>query len=323
MYYPYFRGKQFELIAIRESVALLRESGFVPIVEPVRASLEGLDKTLMSLTDVGAQAVVVVNPRYGDHRENCEKILELLERNYQGSDVIKGGILLTSETSLDQALDLISRVRGLAKEPERLEATLIHAGFTDPRALSDQLGGVAEGFRNVFLTDHANRLYRRHFQGKPRILVSDGFVQMRNADYPPVEAFSDLHITFPEEGMDGYGDFLTVGDSYSEGGGPAYAVAIHLTFIDPDQDDAMFIYHFKSDTNDTPTDPAGKFAQALGKMIMKLDSGDSKLLETSAIREFRNLNEHGHFPGLGYVKKLSIKHHLETLANYHYVNRND
>lgn len=316
MYYPYFRGKQFELIAIRESATLLADSSFVPIVEPVRASLGGLDKTLKSLTDVGAQAVVVVNPRYGDHRESCESISELLERGYQESDTIGAGILLTSETSLEKALALAERFN-------KLGTTLIHAGFTDPRALSDQLGEDAENFRNVFLADHANRLYRRHFQGGPRILVGDGFIQMKNADYPPVETFSDLHITFPEEGMDGYGDFLTVGDNYSERGGPAYAVAIHLTFIDPDQDDAMFIYHFKSDTNDTPTDPAGKFAQALNKMISKLDSGDSKLLETSAIVEFRDLNERGHFPGLGYVKKLSIKHHLETLANYHYANRND
>jgi len=145
---------------------------------------------------------------------------------------------------------------------------------------------------------------------------------MKNAEYPPVETFSDLHVTYPEQGMDGYGDFLTVGDNYSEGGGPAYAVAIHLTFIDSDQDAAMFIYHFKSDTNDTPTDPAGKFAQALSKLIAKLDSGDSNLLETSAVLEFRDLHERGHFPGLGYVKKLSIKHHLETLASYHSADSN-
>lgn len=315
MYYPYFRGKQFELIAIRESATLIADSTFVPIVEPVRASLGGLDKTLKSLTDVGAQAVVVVNPRHGDHRESCESISKLLERDYQGSGV-GAGILLTSETSLAQALTLATRFN-------RSGTTLIHAGFTDPRTLSDQLARRnAADFRNVFLADHANRLYRRYFQGKPRILVGDGFVQMKNADYPLVETFSDLHITFPEEGMDGYGDFLTVGDNYSEGGGPAYAVAIHLTFIDPDQDDAMFIYHFKSDTNDTPIDPAGKFAQALGKMITKLNSGDSHLLETNAILEFRDLNERGHFPGLGYVKKLSIKHHLETLASYHYADSN-
>jgi len=93
-------------------------------------------------------------------------------------------------------------------------------------------------------------------------------------------------------------------------------VAIHLTFIDPDQDDAMFIYHFVSTRQDTPTDPAGKFAEALAKLVRKLDSGTSSLLPTSAVNEFRQLHANGHFPGLGYVKKLSMKHHIETLADF-------
>ena len=113
--------------------------------------------------------------------------------------------------------------------------------------------------------------------------------------------------------MTGFGDFLIAGDVYSESGGPAYAVAIHLTFIDPDKDDVMYVYHFISDTNDTPTDPAGKFAQALEKLIAKLDSDNSHILETEAIKEFRSLHAKGHFPGLGYIKKLSMKHHIETL----------
>lgn len=313
MYYPYFRGKQFELIAIRESANLIATSNFVPVIEPVRESLGGLERALRSLSDAGAEVVVVVNPRHGDHRENGESIADLLERDYPENDAISAGILLTSETSMDQALVQAQKFSSSG-------TTFIHAGFTASHALATALADDATRFRNVFLEDQANRLYRRHFVGKPRILIGDGFVQMKNADYPPVEMFSDLHITYPEQGMDGYGDFLTVGDKYSEGGGPAYAVAIHLTFIDNNQDGAMFVYHFKSDTNDTPTDPAGKFAQALTKLITKLNSGDSNLLETSSVAEFRDLHERGHFPGLGYVKKLSIKHHLETLSNYHSAN---
>jgi putative ATP-binding protein len=310
MYYPYFRGKQFELIAIRESAKLIVDSGFVPIIEPVRESLSSLDKTLGSLAEAGAETIVVVNPRHGYHRENGEGIADLLEQNYRDNDAISVGILLTSQMDVNRVVDMVQTF-GSAY------ITLVHAGFTDPRALSAKLAGDTAHFRNVFLEDQTNLLYRRHFPEKPRVLIGDGFVQMKNADYPPVESFSDLHITFSEQGMDGYGDFLTVGNNYSEGGGPAYAVAIHMTFIDPDQDDAMFIYHFKSDTNDTPTDPAGKFSQALNKLILKLKSGNSHLLETSAILEFCDLHKREHFPGLGYVKKLSIKHHLETLSVYH------
>ncbi len=78
----------------------------------------------------------------------------------------------------------------------------------------------------------------------------------------------------------------------------------------------MFIYHFVSKTRDTPTDPAGKFGEALRELIQLLDSGASKLVETDAIKEFRGFHANGHFPGLGYVKKLSMKHHIETLAHF-------
>ena len=116
--------------------------------------------------------------------------------------------------------------------------------------------------------------------------------------------------------MNGFGDFLIVGDEFSESGGPAYAVAIHLTFIDSDKDDAMFIYHFKSKRQDTPTDPAGKFAEALDAMIKKLNEPGSKVFESAAVAEFRELHAEKHYPGLGYIKKLSMKHHIETLADY-------
>ena len=36
---------------------------------------------------------------------------------------------------------------------------------------------------------------------------------------PLPKFFSDLHITYQEEGMDGFGDFLMVGDAFSETGG--------------------------------------------------------------------------------------------------------
>jgi hypothetical protein len=193
---------------------------------------------------------------------------------------------------------------------------LVHAGFAAPKELATELEGGMATMTNVFVETQDKLLYRKHFEKSKRILVRDGFKRQRNADYPPVEEFSDLHVTFRDRGMAGFGDFLIVGDVYSESGGPAYAVAIHLTFIDPGKDDVMYVYHFVSDSKDTPTDPAGKFGQALSKLIKKLDTGTSNLLETSAIKEFRELHAKGHFPGLGYVKKLSMKHHIETLAAY-------
>jgi hypothetical protein len=310
MYHPYLRGKQYELTTIRETAELLARMKFVPIVEPVQESLNGLERTLKAISNVQGKAVVIVNPHYGDHEEDGIEITELLRKSYHGGDLIGAGILLKQDMTVQNVVECCNLHRN---HP----LTLIHAGFTQPKALADALDDALITTRDVFLEAHCSKLYRKHFQGDDRILLRDGFKRRRsNSAYPPVEKFSDLHVTYMEEGMNGFGDFLIVGDEYAEGGGPAYAVAIHLTFIDPEQDGAMFIYHFVSNSNEAPTDTAGKFAEALSKMILKLDTGTSKLLETTAVKELRELHVKGHFPGLGYVKKLSMKHHIETLAAF-------
>jgi len=309
MYHPYFRGKQFELIAIRESAELMAEVGFTPIIEPVKETLNGLHRTLTAICDAQGTAIVIVNPGHGDHSEDGDSISELLKESFLDKAGITAGILLRESMNPEEAI-------ACYQKHEAHRPTFVHAGFTEPKNLGEQLGTKLPQTRHVFFEMHCGKLYRKHFQGSNRILLRDGFRRRKNADHPQVEEFSDLHVTYPDEGMDGFGDFLIVGNDYIEGGGPAYAVAIHLTFIDPDKDDAMYIYHFVSTTRDTPTDPAGKFGQAVAKLISKLDSGNSKLFESSAIKEFRELHAKGHYPGLGMVKKLSMRHHIETLADY-------
>jgi hypothetical protein len=308
MYHPYFRGKQYELITIRETAGLMAASQFVPIIEPVKEALGGLERTLRTVCDADGKAVVIVNPHHGDHREGAA-ISALLKKGYLGNQAVGVGILIKENMTVAEA-------KACCELHQDHQLTLVHAGFTQAKELAEALNGARITARNVFIERHCGKLYRKHFYGGERVLLRDGFERRRNRDYPNVEKFSDLHVTYEEEGMDGFGDFLIVGDDFSESGGPAYAVAIHLTFIDPDQDDEMFIYHFVSTSQDTPTDPAGKFAQAMAKVISMLDSGTSKLLETGAVTELRDLHAKGHFPGLGYLKKLSMKHHIETLANF-------
>ena len=310
MYHPYFRGKQFELITIRETASLLAKAGFIPIIEPVKETLSGLDRTLTAICIAEGAAIVVVNPLHGDHSEGGDGISEFLNDSYLGRTGITAGILLRDDMSPDEAMECYEK--HAAHQP-----SFIHGGFTEPRALVEKIGEKLPQTKHIFFEEKCRKLYRKHFHSANRVLIRDGFYRRKkNADHPPVEEFSDLHITYTDEGVDGFGDFLIVGNDYIEGGGPAYAVAIHLTFIDPSKDDVMFIYHFLSTTNDTPTDPAGKFGQALEKLITKLDSGTSKLFESGAIQEFRDLHSKGHFPGLGMIKKLSMKHHIETLAHY-------
>ncbi|MHB1730424.1 MAG: sce7725 family protein [Leptospirillum sp.] len=309
MYHPYFRGKQFELITICETAKILAKSAFVPIIEPVKETLSGLERALRVICDAKGKAIVVINPDYGDHAEDGAGISSLLNNEFHKEEGISAGILLKDGMTVDNAIKYY-------EQQKYCNLVFIHAGFSEPKTLAEKLGDSLEKTQHVFVERYCGKLYRRHFEHSKRILLRDGFQRRRNADYPELEGFSDLHITYNEDRMNGFVDFLIVGDDYSEGGGPAYAVAIHLTFIDPDKDDVMYVYHFLSTTRDTPTDPAGKFGQALKKLIDKLNSRNSKLFEGEAIQEFRDLYDKRHFPGLGYVKKLSMKHHIETLSNY-------
>lgn len=306
MYYPFLRGKQYELITLRETAEILASRGFVPIVEPVKESLASLRKTLDTLVRHQVEVIVIANPCHGDFVDDASEIDRLIREDYSDKETVIAGIAVREDDTVRSVLDRLQHYEGQS-------LSIVHSGFPNGGELAKAMGTRAGATRHIF-DDSCSKLYRRHFPNGTRVLLHDGFEKQTNRKYPDLEFFSDLHLTYPEDGMNGFGDFLIVGDDYAETGGPAYTVAIHITFIDGDNDEEMRIYHFKSDRSETPTDPAGKFAEALDKLISKVDESDSKILETDAIREFRQLHAREHFPGLGYVKKLSMKHHIETLS---------
>ena len=310
LYYPYFRGKQFELITIRECAQLIADAGFVPIIEPVREQTGGLKKTLEALCEAGADAIVIANPQTGDLAESGNDVATFISTEFNTYQNIHLGFVVTDSMSMNHVETAFDVLDG---HP----TVIIHYGFSEPRSLG-QLAVQRGVSTNIFLDGSTGKLYQRHFRNAARrVLLRDGFEIRRNRDHPDApEFFSDLHITFVDEGMNGFGDFLIVGDEYLESGGPAYTIAIHLTFIDDSRDEAMYVQHFKSIRQDTPKDPAGKFAEAVEKLVQAVDHLESKYIDSEAIGEFRKLYESGHYPGLGYVKKLSMKHHLETLAAF-------
>ncbi len=309
-YYPYFRGKQNELITIRDNAELLKNADFIPIIEPVKQSTNGLERAIQEMHNKGGTCIIVANPNCGDYCENHTSIEQLINRLTVNSDALAVGVLLDSDIKINNIEELCSKY--ISKN-----VTLIHHGFQNGKGLANLIAEYSNINRHIFVDEHCGKLYRKHFNdSKIRILIRDGFQKRINKNHPDCEPFSDLHATYEEENMDGFGDFLVVGDDYSETGGPAYAIAIHLTYIDPDRDDAMFIHHFKSDKIDTPTDPAGKFLEALNKLVAEVTRQKSPILMSNAVNEFLDLHAQSHFPGLGYIKKLSMQHHIETLADY-------
>jgi hypothetical protein len=309
MYYPFIRGKQFELVMLREMAPMIAGWGFVPIIEPVKGNFPALKRALDKLVENECRFILIANPSVGELKvDNSSLWNEILDEHLVEYEHYAVGLHLAAEDSLKVAKDFF--------KANANPIAVIHNGFSDGKGLvaliNEKEPNITE---HVFVIPHSTSLYRKHFKGSKRILVEDGFISRNNKDYPPSEPFSELYLTFSDMGGDAFGDFLIVGSNYKEGGGPAYAIAIHLTYADPNADDAIAIMHYKSDQVDTYKDPAGKFFEALTKLVKDVKKPNSPIFLSSAVNEYLQLHKDQHFPGLGYVKKLSMQHHVELMAH--------
>ncbi len=314
MYYPFFYGKQFELLAIREFSTLVSPKRIFPIIEPVKNNFKSLESACEALQQKAFHFIVIVNPSCGELVDSSEQIDAFLNKTKCFNGCCHKGFLVTQDTTVEQ-------IQSITKDWGE-GYYLIHD------ALSNDFSDICDFIRNnkkkiaghVFyrsnISDIKIKTIKKIDKGKEFISLQDGFIKRKNADYPFKEFFSDQHILYTDQ-FTGFSDYLMVGREYSETGGPAYAIAIHLTFLDKNDDDIMKIFHFKSDSSATYRNPAGKFSEALTKMISTIDnSPEDLILNSSAIQDYRRLNNEGHYPGLGALKKLSMIHHIQTLDNY-------
>jgi hypothetical protein len=310
MYYPYFRGKQYELIAIRENADRISGIDIFPIIEPVKANVSGLIRTIEALVEHNIKFVLIANPQCGELCSiDSSFINELANDHLSEYNNFSLGYIVNTKTSLSEFSQFCNTTSH--------SISIIHYGYQHGRELADALNDLDVVVKeHIFIEEYCSRIYRRHFNKKPRVLIRDGFIKRKGREYPEFEHFSDLHITYQDEGLEGFGDFLIVGDDYYDTGGPAYTVAIHLSYIDKDEDDDMFIKHYISDRTSSPVDPGGKFLEALRKLVVDVKKTDSKIRRTDAVKEFLKCYKQEHYPGLGYVKKLSMQHHIELMASY-------
>lgn len=299
MYFPYLRGKQFDLIAIRELSDNLPKELFCPIIEPVRTNLAPLLKTIKHLNDNNISPVIIVTPQVGDCVGETDYLLDGLagdDLEYLPCVVIKGG-------NYQLATETIRKIN----KPYAVQITDGISAECIDIANNSELNIVDSDFPPGALTRIRNV-----------VLFGDFFQkQKRNADYKLESGFSHLHTTFSNlANAVGFSDYTIVSSEYSESGGPAFVVTIHMSYINKTMFDEMFIRHYSSTDDGTPADPAAKFAEALQKMVADANAINSIFFQSRALDEFRKLHERGHFPGLGHVKKLSIEHHIETVCDY-------
>lgn len=307
MYFPYVRGKQFELIALRDLCGLfpndiLKTS---PVIEPVKSS-STLKSSLKELASKNVNFNVVINPRVGDLKNNHQVIIDILTENLQHYNNYQLAVVIDAYSS--RQLDtLIPFIEGLNLDYNGV--TLIHNAETTTENI-ELLSSSLNVVYNLIYFSKTSRRYYREFEQNTRVSLDDYFKELsKNADYLDQESsFSEEYRYYQEDGFVGFGDFITIGDNYSDSGFLPRAVAIHLSYIDGTG--KIKVKHFVSDSNGDTSDIGGKFAEALDKLVAWCNQQN---IHTRAVEIFRDLKQRGHFPGLGTLKKLSIMNHIELV----------
>ena len=98
MYFPYFRGRQYDLLALKELVQMkLISSNVVPVIEPVKI-IPTLKSTLKAFEDANLPVALILNPDVGDLK--CQNIIPCLTSNVYPTVLLNKG---NTAQSLDKA----------------------------------------------------------------------------------------------------------------------------------------------------------------------------------------------------------------------------
>ena len=299
MYFPYLRGRQFELIALRELVEnSVLSNRIVTIVEPVKLS-STLIKTIQVFAEAKKNLALVQNPQIGTFNSDCAN-----EENKSLKEKLQGyGVIATYHVNEHFRDD----VSGSLRDKSSVVAICKNK---DSIPIYEQVFSVDKPLYSL-MPDEA--VFRRRIPNN-RVMANDRFnKQNRNVDYAQTddEPFSDDHLYYDLEGWVGFSDYSVIGDEYEAAGFAPYAVAIHIVYFDKDK--SLRVKHFVSDSNDDYSDPAGKFAEAVRKLVKW--NGAAKL-DTMGMKKFAELHSSQTYPGLGTVKKLSIMHHIELMGRF-------
>lgn len=313
MYYPYLRAKQYELKALREfSEEHKEQNSIMPILEPVKQQPNALNIAIDEMLNNGLKFALILNPKNGDFKHHTvhfeawfqnEKLMEnkenwipaFLYSKRNANEILS----IIDEYNLDNAMVVFRTCIDMDDESAW--------GIID----NESVGYIV----NSFGTTMSRRLRSRLKQtGKQIIRLDDCFKsRVRNADYALEvdELFSEEPFFYAEEGnLDGYSDYTTLPSEYIEGGMMPYALAIHLSYRK--NDDQLYVHHFVSDSNETNSNIRGKFREAAKKVAPFYEDKP----KTEAVKEIiKKANASEGYPGLGYLKKLSVKNHLELILS--------
>ncbi|KAF2331503.1 sce7725 family protein [Flavobacterium nitrogenifigens] len=303
MYYPYLRGRQFELIALREFAENHgSKNNVIPIIEPVKKNHSGFKLAIPKLIKGGVKFALILNPQNGDYKKSAFTLNGMEDLLKNTNNWIPAFIIKNNYKEIEDLIEFYNYD----------DIMLICSELTD--TTNEVFQKLVMSQRVKYIVCQNNRTLKSLTvdTDKSLIRLDDNFNgQKRNIDYLDMaeEKFSEEHLFYRRDGFMGFSDYTCLSSQFVEGGSVPYAVSIHMTYEKSNKE--IWIRHFTSKSYPTSTaNIQAKFAEACVKALKFMDEEN---INTEAIEELRKYYTEAKYPGLGVVKKISIKHHLELV----------
>ena len=318
MYYPYLRGRQNELLCLRELLnAGKLSTKVIPIIEPVKFS-STFFSTLTKFIELGRTVIVIRNHKVGSFLKELTDMKMNIEKQNDEKKKIK-----LQET--------LYKYRSVWNDPSIQKAYIVDSDIVS-KILKNKIAGKDTVMINLkkgnyhFYEEYGDKITGKYTvvpKGEDfediiedeMIMLEDGYRKAkRNIDYiqNPDEAFSRNHIVYKKRGFVGFSDFSIVGNEYEESGFAPLAIAIHIMYFGNKEE--LRVHHFVSESNESISDPARKFEEAMNSLIEW--EGFDDLPQTIGLKSLVECYDVGKFPGLGVIKKYSLMHHIEMMGKY-------
>lgn len=318
MYLPYLRGRQNELLCLKELLEADKlSSKVIPIIEPVKFS-STLFSTLAKFIETNHPVIVVRNPKVGSFRDELVEMRQKIEAE--------------TDEKKKEKLKLIVDGYQQVWNDEQIQRAYIVGDDVIAKIQNNKINAQDTIMINL---DRGNYHYYEEYGedifGKYTVvpkggdfedIVEDNIIVLddsyhkakRNMDYieRPDETFSRNHLVYQKRGFAGFSDFSIVGKEFEESGFAPVAIAIHIMYFGAREE--VKIHHFVSDTHERYSDPARKFEEAM--IRLKEWEYFSDIPKTMGLNQLLECYDMGKFPGLGVIKKYSLMHHIQMMGDY-------
>lgn len=304
MYYPFLRAKRHELLTLLR-VPASTFSKMLPILEPVSVTAHSLSH-YKKLNASGRPFILITNPHHGDATPgDVQRFLFAGELATHPA--------LTLGFLVDSSFTMAALNSFVASNTSHKKAVIFkHTPRpNDVAAIVALLRSHLE-VEHLIFEDTRMPIARSFSWHSQRAVLHDGFQrEKKNADYGRDSTFPSFMDDARAMGFQGFGDYLIVGDVFSDGpGGAGYVVALHVTV--PDGRD-LNVHHFcsVSDSSIKGLQP-DKFREACASLATSpIVLG---LPRTTGLDDFLDWYSRVHFPGLGKAKQAAMQHHIEVVC---------